>query len=241
MQHGRFDHANGRLSSVVPGAQLRTGSGDMYELTWQHSCSQKRNPVTQGGRFDHADRLFSSVGAAWRNCLGGSSDVKELIPEFYYLPEFLANADGHHLGVRQARNLALPRILLCTFHMLHILTRRMVKSLPSCLRFLRLGSLPVHVLIQPLCRTKNDRAGPGWEPAGRCGAAALGERQRARVRAPAPRGARVRPRQRAPARLDRPHLRVRSDPVNRHPVNVPAQATIACPNVPRRPLDAHTA
>ncbi|KAK9836952.1 hypothetical protein WJX81_002248 [Elliptochloris bilobata] len=55
----------------------------------------------QGGRFDHADRLFSSVGAAWRNCLGGSSDVKELIPEFFFLPEFLANADGHHLGVRQ--------------------------------------------------------------------------------------------------------------------------------------------
>ncbi len=41
------------------------------------------------------------MGAAWRNCLGGSSDVKELIPEFYYLPEFLANTDGHHLGVRQ--------------------------------------------------------------------------------------------------------------------------------------------
>ena len=67
----------------------------------------------QGGRFDHADRLFSSVGAAWRNCLGGSSDVKELIPEFYYLPEFLTNADGHHLGVRQVRRYACAACAHC--------------------------------------------------------------------------------------------------------------------------------
>ena len=65
------------------------------------------------------------MGAAWRNCLGGSSDVKELIPEFYYLPEFLANTDGHHLGVRQVRNLALPRIRLCLLHVLHRLRRCM--------------------------------------------------------------------------------------------------------------------
>jgi hypothetical protein len=59
--------------------------------------------AAQGGRFDHADRLFASVGGAWRNCLGGSSDVKELVPEFFYLPEFLLNADGHDLGARQVR------------------------------------------------------------------------------------------------------------------------------------------
>jgi hypothetical protein len=37
-------------------------------------------PHAQGGRFDHADRLFSSVGGAWDNCLANSSDVKELTP-----------------------------------------------------------------------------------------------------------------------------------------------------------------
>ena len=46
-------------------------------------------------------RLFSSVAAAWRGCLEGTSDVKELVPEFFYDPEFLRNADGHPLGTRQ--------------------------------------------------------------------------------------------------------------------------------------------
>ncbi len=48
------------------------------------------------------------MGGTWRNCLGGSSDVKELVPEFFYLPEFLLNADGHDLGARQVRALLLP-------------------------------------------------------------------------------------------------------------------------------------
>lgn len=55
----------------------------------------------QGGHFDHADRLFSSVAAAWNGCLEGTSDVKELVPEFFYEPEFLRNADAHALGTRQ--------------------------------------------------------------------------------------------------------------------------------------------
>jgi hypothetical protein len=31
-----------------------------------------------------------------------TSDVKELIPEFYYLPEFLLNADNFELGTRSS-------------------------------------------------------------------------------------------------------------------------------------------
>ena len=48
----------------------------------------------QGGRFDHADRLFSSVARCWKACLESTADVKELIPEFYSLPEFLENSNG---------------------------------------------------------------------------------------------------------------------------------------------------
>lgn len=62
-------------------------------------------PDRQGGRFDHADRLFSSVPAAWSNCLVNTSDVKELTPEFFYLPDFLVNADRFCLGTRQVRGL----------------------------------------------------------------------------------------------------------------------------------------
>jgi len=30
-----------------------------------------------------------------------SSDVKELVPEFFYLPEFLVNSNDYYLGVKQ--------------------------------------------------------------------------------------------------------------------------------------------
>ncbi|XP_040187824.1 lipopolysaccharide-responsive and beige-like anchor protein isoform X2 [Rana temporaria] len=53
----------------------------------------------QGGKFDHADRAFSSVSRAWRNCQRDTSDIKELIPEFYYLPEMFVNMNNYNLGV----------------------------------------------------------------------------------------------------------------------------------------------
>uniref|UniRef100_A0A0E0E5B8 BEACH domain-containing protein n=1 Tax=Oryza meridionalis TaxID=40149 RepID=A0A0E0E5B8_9ORYZ len=55
----------------------------------------------QGGKFDHADRLFQSINSAYKNSLSNTSDVKELIPEFFYMPEFLENSNSYHLGVRQ--------------------------------------------------------------------------------------------------------------------------------------------
>ena len=57
----------------------------------------------QGGRFDHADRLFHSIAETWAHLLeeGNTSDVKELVPEAYYLPDFLRNANGFSLGARQ--------------------------------------------------------------------------------------------------------------------------------------------
>uniref|UniRef100_A0A3B5AGV7 Neurobeachin n=1 Tax=Stegastes partitus TaxID=144197 RepID=A0A3B5AGV7_9TELE len=55
----------------------------------------------QGGKFDHADRTFSSVSRAWRNCQRDTSDVKELIPEFYYLPEMFVNANSYNLGIME--------------------------------------------------------------------------------------------------------------------------------------------
>ncbi|KAL6080827.1 hypothetical protein STEG23_023836, partial [Scotinomys teguina] len=53
----------------------------------------------QGGKFDHADRTFSSVSRAWRNSQRDTSDIKELIPEFYYLPEMFVNFNNYSLGV----------------------------------------------------------------------------------------------------------------------------------------------
>ncbi|XP_066242455.1 lipopolysaccharide-responsive and beige-like anchor protein isoform X3 [Saccopteryx leptura] len=53
----------------------------------------------QGGKFDHADRTFSSISRAWRNSQRDTSDIKELIPEFYYLPEMFVNFNNYNLGM----------------------------------------------------------------------------------------------------------------------------------------------
>ncbi|KAL2554423.1 Beige/BEACH domain [Forsythia ovata] len=62
------------------------------------------NQKLQGGQFDHADRLFNSVRDTWLSAAGkgNTSDVKELIPEFFYLPEFLENRFNLDLGEKQS-------------------------------------------------------------------------------------------------------------------------------------------
>lgn len=55
----------------------------------------------QGGKFDYPNRLFSSVSLAWKNCQRDTSDVKELIPEFFFLPEMLLNTNKYRLGVNE--------------------------------------------------------------------------------------------------------------------------------------------
>jgi len=45
--------------------------------------------------FDLPDRTFHSLHTTWRLTSSDSTtDVKELIPEFFFLPEFLQNSEG---------------------------------------------------------------------------------------------------------------------------------------------------
>jgi len=56
----------------------------------------------QGGKFDLADRIFHNIGASWKSASRDNlQDVRELIPEFFYLPEFLENGNSFDLGVKQ--------------------------------------------------------------------------------------------------------------------------------------------
>jgi hypothetical protein len=58
--------------------------------------------LLQGGKFDHADRLFDSIERAWLSASRENmTDVRELTPEFYYLPEFLTNTNGYDFGAKQ--------------------------------------------------------------------------------------------------------------------------------------------
>ncbi|KAM5235936.1 WD repeat- and FYVE domain-containing protein 4 [Ctenodactylus gundi] len=56
----------------------------------------------QGGSFDVADRMFHSVGGAWESASRENmSDVRELTPEFFHLPEFLTNCNAVEFGCMQ--------------------------------------------------------------------------------------------------------------------------------------------
>ncbi|XP_069997726.1 lysosomal-trafficking regulator isoform X2 [Penaeus vannamei] len=57
----------------------------------------------QDGNFDIPDRTFHAVQTSWRlaSC-DSTTDFKELIPEFFFLPEIFLNSEGFNFGVRQS-------------------------------------------------------------------------------------------------------------------------------------------
>lgn len=69
--------------------------------------------VLQGGSFDHADRLFDSIEKAWLSASKENmTDVRELTPEFFYLPEFLVNMNGYDFGQKQGSNESVNDVVL---------------------------------------------------------------------------------------------------------------------------------
>ncbi|KRX06583.1 WD40-repeat-containing domain [Pseudocohnilembus persalinus] len=76
------------------------------------------SPYTQGaillqnGKFDLPDRMFFCVQESWNCCQREASDVRELIPEFYYLPEMYINQENYDFGEQQTglrvHNVILP-------------------------------------------------------------------------------------------------------------------------------------
>ncbi|GAA5838376.1 hypothetical protein JCM11251_004919 [Rhodosporidiobolus azoricus] len=67
----------------------------------------------QGGSFDHADRMFWSIEKAWLSASSHNrSDVRELTPEFFVLPDFLVNVNKLDLGKRQESDSPIDDVLL---------------------------------------------------------------------------------------------------------------------------------
>lgn len=64
-------------------------------------------------RFDCADRQFHSVAAAWQARMESPADVKELIPEFFYFPEFLQNLNGQYVCLKLFKETLMKTIEIC--------------------------------------------------------------------------------------------------------------------------------
>ncbi|OQV18153.1 Neurobeachin-like protein 1 [Hypsibius exemplaris] len=66
----------------------------------------------QSGRFDVADRQFHSITSTWDLLWNNPNDVKELIPEFFFLPEFLVNLNKFDFGCLQQTGASVNDVIL---------------------------------------------------------------------------------------------------------------------------------
>nr|VDC63128.1 unnamed protein product [Brassica rapa] len=57
--------------------------------------------TTLSVQLQGADRMFSDIGATWKGVLQDMSNVKELVPELFYLPEVLTNENLINFGTTQ--------------------------------------------------------------------------------------------------------------------------------------------
>ena len=87
--------------------QLQSGK---YVLLQLHDFVSERKLFSF--RFDIADRQFHSFQSSWSNIMDSPNDGKELIPEFFYLPEFLVNFNRFDLGKLQSNNQHLNDVQL---------------------------------------------------------------------------------------------------------------------------------
>ena len=55
----------------------------------------------QGNKFDDPDRLFISVEKSFNNSITQKGDIRELIPEFYAIPEIYYNINNLNMGIRR--------------------------------------------------------------------------------------------------------------------------------------------
>ena len=55
----------------------------------------------QGDKFDDPDRLFISVQSSYKGSTTHKGDVRELIPEFYTIPEIYYNLNNFDMGIRR--------------------------------------------------------------------------------------------------------------------------------------------
>ena len=104
-QEEQFQHrfrtwADDEIKPFHYGSHYSTAGGVLWYLLRLEPYTSSAIHL-QGGHLDCPDRLFRSMAEAYNGCTTSTTDVKELTPEFFYLPEFLLNINGLDLGVTQ--------------------------------------------------------------------------------------------------------------------------------------------
>ncbi|XP_070767640.1 neurobeachin-like protein 2 [Enoplosus armatus] len=106
-----FEDPTGTIDKFHYGTHYSNAAGVMHYMIRMEPFTTLHIQL-QSGRFDCADRQFHSVAAAWQARMESPADVKELIPEFFYFPEFLQNMNGFDLGRLQISQDPVTDVLL---------------------------------------------------------------------------------------------------------------------------------
>ncbi|KAM9783238.1 neurobeachin-like protein 2 [Neosynchiropus ocellatus] len=106
-----FEDPTGTIDKFHYGTHYSNAAGVMHYMIRMEPFTTLHIQL-QSGRFDCADRQFHSVAAAWQARMESPADVKELIPEFFYFPEFLQNMNGFDLGRLQISQDPVDDVLL---------------------------------------------------------------------------------------------------------------------------------
>ncbi|KAJ3068520.1 Neurobeachin-like protein 2 [Podochytrium sp. JEL0797] len=97
-----FEDPSGQIKKFMYGTHYSTSAAVLFYMLRMEPFTSLHIAL-QGGKFDHPDRQFDCMENCWKSVLTGNGDVKELIPEFFYMPEFLVNETGTVLN-----NVILP-------------------------------------------------------------------------------------------------------------------------------------
>ncbi|XP_063780672.1 neurobeachin-like protein 2 isoform X2 [Pseudophryne corroboree] len=110
-KYDSFEDPTGTVEKFHYGTHYSNAAGVMHYMIRVEPFTTLHIQL-QSGRFDCSDRQFHSIPAAWQARMENPVDVKELIPEFFYFPEFLENGNGFDLGCLQMTNGKVDNVVL---------------------------------------------------------------------------------------------------------------------------------
>uniref|UniRef100_A0A2K6LW53 Neurobeachin like 1 n=1 Tax=Rhinopithecus bieti TaxID=61621 RepID=A0A2K6LW53_RHIBE len=110
-KYENFEDPMGTIDKFHYGTHYSNSAGVMHYLIRVEPFTTLHIQL-QSGRFDCADRQFHSIPATWQALMDNPYDVKELIPEFFYFPEFLENQNQFNLGRLQVSRELVNDVIL---------------------------------------------------------------------------------------------------------------------------------
>ncbi|XP_019491163.1 PREDICTED: neurobeachin-like protein 1 [Hipposideros armiger] len=110
-KYENFEDPMGIIDKFHYGTHYSNSAGVMHYLIRTEPFTTLHIQL-QSGRFDCADRQFHSIPATWQALMDNPNDVKELIPEFFYFPEFLENQNQFNLGRLQVSKELVNDVIL---------------------------------------------------------------------------------------------------------------------------------